>query len=524
MKKGIIHAKAYSQKRTWEDYCGFIDKSVEYFLEMQNQLLMRQIEFIYPSGLWKEIVGDICPRSPEEFRDVVPLTTYADYEEIFMGKLEHLLPGKPKVWAHTTGSTGEVKWVPYTGNVYEARGDFFLTAAFLSSSARGIMPMQPGDVFFYTIAPPPYGSGLGVQSALERFSMRVIPPFEEAKEMSFAERIIAGFRMALEIGRIDAIGGIASVLVNIGRMFETSIGDYLGSGESGFGAKKSILEKYVQAKNEGKSLRPKDFFAPKVITCAGADASLFADAVERYWGKRPSECYGSTESGLFAIQPYGCPDMVMTPSVVYLEFIPEKNYNEVQPSTRMTNELEVGGKYEPVVTSFHGGSIFRYRMGDLIEVVSLGDPAKGLDIPTIRFFSRADNVINLSGTVRLNEKACWEIIENADVNYKDWAVIKEFRGERAFIHFFIETFEPKRRVLSRMRNAACRTIATFDEIPEILGHDPLDVTVLTEGTFAQYRNEREAEGADLGQIKPMHVNPKPHQLERLKRISLELKA
>jgi len=523
MNKPIQAATIQAKKAIWKDYCGFIDKSVEYFLEMQNRLLLEQIEFIHSCGLWKKIVGNVYPRSPKEFRDAVPITTYDDYEEIFMGRLDSFLPGKVKIWAHTTGSTGEAKWIPYTGRIYDTRGDFFITAAFLSSGVRGEIPLQPGDVFFYTVAPPPYGSGLGVKSALEKYGLIALPPLADSEKMSFTERIVAGFRMALEEGRIDAIGGIASVLVNIGRMFEASIGDYLDSEKSTFRANKNILEKYLNAKKEGRPLLPKDFFSPKVITCAGADASLFSGAVEKYWGRKPSECYGSTESGLFAVQPHDCADMVMVPHIVYLEFIPEKRYNEKQPMTCLINELEVGKRYEPVVTNFHGGSVFRYRMGDLLEVTSLEDGGRGIHIPTIRFYARADNVINLSGTVRLSEKACWRVVENSRINYKDWVVIKEMRDEKPYIHFYIETFEPRRRVLSLMRKAAAKTIATFDEVPEILGYNPLDVTILAEGTFAFYRSEREAEGADLGQIKPMHVNPKPHQLKRLKEISLQIK-
>ena len=139
-------------------------------------------------------------------------------------------------------------------------------------------------------------------------------------------------------------------------------------------------------------------------------------------------------------------------------------------------------------------------------------------IPTIRFFARADKVINLSGVIRLNERACWNIIESSGVDYKGWTVDKEYRGDRIFVHFYIETTEPKEQVLERIGEAAIEVVATFDEVPEILGYNPLDVTVFPEGTFAAYRNKREEEGADLGQIKPTLVKPEPAQLDMLKNI------
>ena len=509
-------------KTDWEKYCGFLHKPLKDFMETQERLLMRQIEFISGSGLWKKIAGDVRPRSPEEFRRVVPLTTYEDYREIFMGKQEHLLPAKVKVWAHTTGSTGEAKWIPYTEEFYDKRGDFFLTAALVSSELRGHVPLQRGDIFLYTIAPPPYGTGVGVKCSIEKFGVKVLPPLEQAERMTFTERIMVGFKMALDEGRIDVIAGIASVLVSIGKMFETIVAGYLESEDSNPKSKEKILRKYLEARRENRSLVPKDIFAPKAITCAGADASLFADTIEELWGRRPNECYGMTETGLFAIQPFGCGGMVLAPDLGYLEFLPEEMYNNTKPTTRLVDELEVGARYEPVITNFHGGCVFRYRTGDLIEVASLGDSARGIDIPTILFFSRADNVINLSGVVRLNERICWNVVEDSGVNYKGWTVTKEYRDDRIFIHFFIETFEPGRRVLKKVRQSAARTIATFEEVPEVLGYNPIDVSVLAEGTFARYRSEREAEGVDLGQMKPMHVNPKPAQLNMLKEISSAL--
>jgi phenylacetate-coenzyme A ligase PaaK-like adenylate-forming protein len=491
-------------------------------MQTQEKLLMKQIEYIRHCALWKKIAGNVNPRSPEEFRRMVPLTTYDDYQEIFMNKREDLLPTKVKVWAHTTGSTGESKWIPYTEDFYKKRGEFFLAAGFLSSESGDAIPVMRGDIFLYTVAPPPYGSGVGVKSSLEQFGLKVLPPLDQAERMTFTERIAAGFKMALDEGRIDAIAGITSVLIGIGKMLDAVAESYVASEDSNPATNEKIKAGRARAKQENRPLLPRDIFSPKVITCAGADAALFADTIEELWGKRPNECYGFTEAGLFAVQPHGCSGMVLAPDVAYLEFVPEKIYNEKKPPTVLVDELVEGSIYEPVITNFYGGCVFRYRSQDLIEIVSRRDSAKHIDIPTIRFFARADNVINLSGVIRLNERACWNVIKSSGVDCKGWTVEKEYRGDRVFVHFYIETAEPKRHVLEKIGEAAAEVIATFDEVPEILGYNPLDVTVLPEGTFAAYRSTREAEGADLGQIKPMLINPKAEQLELLKNIGSKL--
>jgi phenylacetate-coenzyme A ligase PaaK-like adenylate-forming protein len=507
----------------WERYCGFLNRSLEHFLYTQEVLLMRQLDFIHGCGLWNRIVGDAHPQSLGEFRRVVPLTTYEDYREIFMEKQKNMLPAKVKVWAQTTGTTGALKLVPYTHEFYKRHGEFLIAAAALSSAPEGDMPLQAGDAFFCTVAPPPYASGLAVKAALEKLGLIAFPPFGEAEAATFTQRILSGFMMALEEGRIDAIGGVASVLVNIGKMFEKSIGGYLNSGQADSEVKQRMLAKYLEARSQDRPMRPKDFFNPRVILCAGSDVSLFADAVEEYWGRRPSECYAMTEVGQFAVQPFGCSHMVFMPNLALLEFIPESTYNENQPATVLLDEVAAGERYEPVITSFHEGCFLRYRTGDLIEVVSLTGSALGIELPMIRFYSRAEDIIDFPGVLRLNEKACWRLIEETRINYTDWLVKRTVEQDKFHLHFYIESFEPKRRIIRRLRKAASRLFSTFEEAQEVFGYEFLSVTVLKEGVFARYRDEMEAEGAELGKIKPVHINPGDAQLERIMRIDSELK-
>lgn len=509
------------QRRTWEEYCGFIRKPVKHFREIQDALLMAQLGYLQSSGLWKKIAGDASPRTPEQFRRDVPLTTYEDYREIFAGRREELLPGKIKFWAQTPGSGGEVKNIPYTEMFHDRLGEFLIAALTLSSPEKDTFPVQAGDIFLCAV--PSYASGLAARAALEELGMLALPPFDETENITLTDRVVAGLMTALEKERIGAIWGAAAALVNIGRMFESRLGEYLTSDEAEFDGKGRILERYLEARSDGRPLLPKDFFSPKVILCAGADVEALADSVEKYWGRRPAECYAMAEAGMLAVQPFGCDGMVFVPNAAHLEFIPEDERSESRPPTRLIGELEAGRRYEPVVTNFHGGCMLRYRTGDLIEVISTSDDARGVKIPLIRFDSRAGNVIDIPGPVRLNEKACWKMIEAAGVNYTDWVVASETRNEKLFVHFYVETFEPRRRVLGRLKKAAARAIESFDGVLDILGYNPLNVTTLAEGVFEMYKTEMEAGGAAPGQMKPTRVNPKPEHLARIVRIDAALK-
>ncbi|MEG1336533.1 MAG: auxin-responsive protein, partial [Clostridiales bacterium] len=86
----------------WEEYCGFLDISLEQFMEIQNRLMLEQIELWCNSPLGKSIAKDKVPNSVAEFRAMVPLTTYEDYAAVLLSKERDMLPDEPVLWIQTT--------------------------------------------------------------------------------------------------------------------------------------------------------------------------------------------------------------------------------------------------------------------------------------------------------------------------------------------------------------------------------------------------------------------------------------
>ena len=133
-------------REIWQKYCGFIDLSIDESMKIQERLLMEQIELLSKCKLGRKIMGDKIPKSVEEFRKNVPLTTYDDYTPYLSEKREDVLPEKPYVWCHTTGRTGQHKWVPYTKRMYKAMGEFFLIALiFATSKKKGDFSLNERD-------------------------------------------------------------------------------------------------------------------------------------------------------------------------------------------------------------------------------------------------------------------------------------------------------------------------------------------------------------------------------------------
>ena len=71
--------KKQQYREIWEEYCSFLDLSIEEYMEIQKRLLEEQISVWSASGLGQMFLKGRQPQTIEDFRRTVPLTTYGDY-------------------------------------------------------------------------------------------------------------------------------------------------------------------------------------------------------------------------------------------------------------------------------------------------------------------------------------------------------------------------------------------------------------------------------------------------------------
>jgi len=209
-----------TQEELWKRYCGFLDLSVAEFMDVQEHLLLDQIDRVWSSTLGRKILGERKPRSVEEFRRLVPLTTYDDYAAYLCDRREDALAFKPGLWCHSSGRMGEFKWIPHSPEFLERANKGCMSIVTLASAkARGKVDYRPGFHFLLVLPPAPYVSGALIDNMAKHISFHAIPPRETASTMPFQARVAAGFQMALRDG-VDVIAAIASVLVKMGEQFE----------------------------------------------------------------------------------------------------------------------------------------------------------------------------------------------------------------------------------------------------------------------------------------------------------------
>ena len=511
----------------WMKHCGYFTLSPDDFMDVQKRLLLEQINILGKSPIGKQLFGDKIPISVEEFRQNVPLTRYEDYAEYFDQQIEDVLPEKPFVWARTSGRTSSKgpKWIPYTKSMYNHLGDLTVGAMLMASASySGEVKLERNDKFLLATAPPPYVSAFVSRSAQEQLDVKFLPSLEEGENMEYAQRVALGFRLAMREG-MDYFMGLASVLARMGEQFEQQSSSTKPSKELMDPATLwRLIKAVVIAKLHRRNILPRDIWKLKGIMTGGADTVVYGSKIEHYWGKKPLQGFGCTEGGNLAMQGWNGKGMVFSPDINFLEFIPldehlkNKTDPNYKPKTVLYNELDLG-VYEFVLTNFHGGALVRYRIGDLFEVISLGDEELGSPLPQMRFYSRADDVIDLGNLVRLTESDIWKAIEATDVKYQDWMARKEFNSTDVTLHIYLEP-KPSESIAiedfgGQLALELSKLTSEFSDLDEILGYNPLKISFLEPGSFDSYMKQKQQEGADLAHIKPPHMQPSDQIVNQL---------
>lgn len=193
-------------------------------------------------------------------------------------------------------------------------------------------------------------------------------------------------------------------------------------------------------------------------------------------------------------------------AATFLEFVPQEYISDQQPPTLLLTELEVGGRYEIIVTSWSG--MYRYRVGDVIEV-----DGKFNGVPTFQVMSRTQSLLSVywerttEAQVVASVKGCEEEI---GISIADFVVHLDHSTIPARYVLIMEPHSTQERLNTSLIEA------TFDIQ---LGHvnpiysklrdageiNPPLVTIVPQGSFEHFHRFREGEGTSAEQLKVLHA-------------------
>ena len=499
----------YSKEEIWEEYCGFLTLSKEGFMDIQKRLLMEQIELWSSCGLGQSILKGKHPRTIEEFREMVPLTTYEDYAPTLLSKQTGDLPGEPVLWVQTTweGGVHPIKVAPYTKGMLDTFKHNVMSCLILATSRKkGDFDISVTDHMLYALAPLPYVTGLLPLLFKDEIDIEFLPSVRDAVNMSFKERNVQGFKLGMKKG-IEYFFGLGSVLYYVSQSITSmplgrkkSLKDRLSSISPKMMARYMVAKK--KCRKENRELLPKDLFQLNGFMCAGTDNRCYKEDLERMWGIPPMEIFAGTESTCIGCETWSREGVYFLPDACFYEFIPENELDknladpEYQPRTILWDEVVPGGVYEIVLTVLKGGAFARYRIGDMFRCTGIGSQLENNQIPRFQYIDRVPQVIDIAGFTRITENSINQAIELSSLPIAAWTAKKEFTdNNRPYLHLYVELERDNLagsavsiRILQDQLGIYFRYLdQDYEDLKKILGVDPLKITLLKCGTFETYR-------------------------------------
>lgn len=513
--------KSMSQEEIWQEYCGFLDLTMEEYMQIQNRLMEEQIFLWSRCALGQRFLQGKEIHSIDEFRRMIPLTTYEDYADVLLPKQGNMLPDDPIIWIQTTWEGGRhpIKVAPYTKSMLDTYRNNVLACMILSTTeTKGKFDVTVKDTFLYGLAPLPYATGLFPLALNDEINIEFLPSVKEAVQMSFSERNKKGFKLGLSKG-IDFFFGLGSVAYFVSQSL-SELSKSGGSGKSGGLSSLSVpmLMRLAKAKyrcsKENREMLPKDLFNLKGFMVAGTDNNSYKDDLERLWGVRPMELFAGTEPSCIGTETWTRNGMYFFPDTCFYEFIPEQEMERsfvepgYQPKTYLMNEVIPGEKYELVITVLKGGAFARYRVGDVYQCVGLENPVDGTRIPRFHYIDRIPTIIDIAGFTRISENSIQNVISLSGLQIVDWVAAKEYNHEkRPLLHLYVEIEAQSLASLALSKEILREHLSVYfkyvdqdyKDLKRILDVDPLEITILRCGTFAAYQRQS---GKTLRKINP----------------------
>lgn len=506
--------------KIWQSYCGFLDLSIDSYMEIQNRLMEEQVEVWCKSPLGQGILKGKKPKTIDDFRKMVPLTTYEDYADVLLQKRAELLPGNPIIWIQTTWEGGKhpIKVAPYTRSMLDIYRQNATACLLLSTSTeKGKFNVEKTDRFLYGLAPLPYVTGLLPLTLSEEIDLQFLPKVKDALEMSFSERNKLGFKLAMK-GGVEYFFGLGSVVYAISQ----SLSQISQGGSGGLKALLKchplmiyrILKAKHQMKKENRPLMPKDLFKLKGFMIAGTDNRSYKDDLEKLWGIRPMELFGGTEPSLMGTETWTRNGVYFFPNTCFYEFLHEDDMIKLesdpdfQAKTYLMNEVVSGEKYELILTVLKGGAFARYRVGDIFRCVGLTNLDDDTRIPRFEYIDRVPSIIDIGGFTRISENGIDDAIQLSKLPVKGWTALKEYNEDnKPFLHIYIEIDKNKFADNAVNTDIVKDILSTYfkyidqdyKDLKRILGMDPLKVTILKCGTFETYTKVK---GRPISRINP----------------------
>ena len=383
-----------------------------------------------PEDLFRLYEKSVKPAEFEAFRPYV--------ERHKKGERNVLIPGKPLMYATTSGTTSQPKWIPisttYMKDVYSSMSHIWLDnfarlrAKFLSG---GLVVSVAKVVEGYAEDGTIFGSVSGVTAReLPGFIReRFVTPSEVYDIKDYSARYYTMMRLAIAHSVTYIVAPNPSTIMELVHNAEEYFEDYIDDIEKGtLSSKFDIPEKIRAALAPRLKADPQraDFLRkikaehplpqikhwwPELQFLSSWKCGNTAIAAAKVSEQLP-ECCCYQELGFFASEcRFGLVldqgiDTTLFPHYHFYEFVEESELDKPDPRFYRLHELKQGKRYCIFVTTLSG--LFRYNMNDLVEVGGWYHKT-----PKIHMVQKVNGIVSITGE-KLYEKQFIEAVHMAE--------------------------------------------------------------------------------------------------------------
>ena len=245
--------------------------------------------------------------------------------------------------------------------------------------------------------------------------------------------------------------------------------------------------------------------------------SVYMDTLRRYIGDLPMHNMGYAASEGYMAMPVelNSSDYVLLPRSLFYEFIPVDDEAENPDAKPITlDKLEVGKKYEIIVTNFSG--LYRYRILDIVKCTGTYNQSK-----KIEFLYRSNmglNIANEKTTTDMLDYVVEKVQKDCGVKFDDFSYYPQTEGETKKYMLYVECrgqdLTPRKEEFAEAIDLAFREAnEKYDKYRHWGMIGMPELVQFEDGTYDAYKASLVAQGRVLNQIKPVTVINTPEKKE-----------
>lgn len=354
------------------------------------------------------------------------------------GEANVLFPGKPIMYATTSGTTKEPKWVPitdvYLNSVYGKMTKVWLfnfiknrpkvfTGKIVSIVGKVIEGYAPDGTVFGSV------SGVTQRDCPKFVKKLYASPADVFSITDYNARYYAIMRMGIERNITLIVTANPSTIVEMQNNVNEFYDQYVDDIEHGTLNKdlnispeiRAAIQPYLKPnperaaelralKQKYGTVLPKHYWPNLQIlnTWKCGNTKVYVDKFQhsfpeqmlhQEFGYFSSECR-------FGLVLDDTNNTVLFPHFHYYEFIEEHDLENEHPHFLQLHELEQGKRYCPFVTTYAG--LYRYNMNDLVEV-----GPNFVNTPTVHMIQKVNGIVTMTGE-KLHERQFIEAVHTAE--------------------------------------------------------------------------------------------------------------